>query len=93
MSLLYIRSPPKLQAAPTGPELTLCTRADESATSLKAGGWKPLPPTPVYVHRWSCWESGTLGDSVEAPCSFPIPYPVYLFYLAVPSLYPFIINQ
>ena len=38
-------------------------------------------------------QSDALGKSVEALCPFPIPCPTYLFHLAVPELYPSIINQ
>ena len=45
------------------------------------------------VTTWRCWESVELGESTEAPCPFPMPCPVRHFHLAVPELYPFIINQ
>ena len=36
---------------------------------------------------------GLLRRGTEAPYPFPIPCPVHLSHLAVPGLYPFIINQ
>ena len=37
-------------------------------------------------------ENGAPGESIGAPCLFPIPCPVLRFHLAAPELYPFIIN-
>ena len=44
------------------------------------------------VNTWKFGESGILGEDMEAPCPFHAPCPMHLFCLAVPELYPFIIN-
>ena len=46
----------------------------------------------------SWWTQGDLGrvglgEGTEVPWPFPLPCPMHLFPLAVPELYPFIINQ
>lgn len=38
-------------------------------------------------------ESGARTENLEAPLLFPVPCPMHLSYLAVPELYPFMINQ
>ena len=42
--------------------------------------------------RWTCWENSTPGEGMETLCPFLIPCSMYLFHLAVPELYPFLIN-
>lgn len=42
---------------------------------------------------WRCWEREAGGEGVDAPCPVPIFCPKYLFYLAIPELYHFTINQ
>ena len=36
---------------------------------------------------------GVPGDGIKAPCPSPIPSLMHLLHLAVPKLYPFIVNQ
>lgn len=36
--------------------------------------------------------SGMLGEDMEAPCPFPIPFPVYCYQLPLPELHHFITN-
>ena len=44
------------------------------------------------VNTWKFQESGAFGKGMEALHPFPLPCPVHLFHLAVPELYPFMIN-
>lgn len=41
---------------------------------------------------WRFGETVTLGESMEGPCPFPLPWPLHLFSLAVSELNAFIIN-
>ena len=45
------------------------------------------------VNTWTAREIDTFRESMDTPCPFSIPCPKHLFHLAVPELYPFIINQ
>lgn len=48
--------------------------------------------TSWLVNMWRFGETVTLGESMEGPCPFPVPWPLHLFSLVVPELNAFIIN-
>ena len=43
-------------------------------------------------NTWRCRENGAAGEGTKAPHLLLIPCSMHLFHLAVPELYPFIIN-
>ena len=48
--------------------------------------------TSELVNTWRYWEGGAPGEDREALLPFPTHYLVHFLHLAVPELYPFIIN-
>ena len=64
----------------------LCNKA--SVKPQKDRVWRAF----VLVNTWRFGKRGMLREVMEAPCPSHITHPVHLFHLAVPLLYPFVIN-
>ena len=66
----------------------LCICNEASLKTQKAKVWR----VSGLVNRRRFWDNGMPGEGIVSLSPFSTPCPVHLFYLAVPELYPFIIN-